>query len=188
MGHFKGTDIYFIKELIYSKGGLPTIANTIGPTGIQVLKQVYHLMCEQQAFYNGKPLDYNQLNLWDKFRITLGLNITEKTEANGKTTFNFEYCGFTTFITPVDGFGRMLPKWFSKKHNTSVPTPYTFGRDPIPSINLYRNTKAKFFMANGGDSVPCAMAKYNAKSGQLVYIANENEFLYMMRETRDMKK
>ncbi|WP_407199381.1 hypothetical protein [Citrobacter koseri] len=43
-------------------------------------------------------------------------------------------------------------------------------------------------MANGGDSVPCAMAKYNAKSGQLVYIASENEFLYMMRETRDMKK
>ncbi len=25
MSHFKGTDIYFIKELIYSKGGYPPL-------------------------------------------------------------------------------------------------------------------------------------------------------------------
>lgn len=63
--------------------------------------------------------------------------------------FNFEYCGFSTFITPVDGVDGILAKWFSNKHNVIVPTPYTFGQDPIPGVNLYRNTKAKFVMANG---------------------------------------
>ncbi|EAX0495419.1 cytoplasmic protein, partial [Salmonella enterica subsp. enterica serovar Schwarzengrund] len=50
---------------------------------------------------------------------------------------------------PVDGVGGILAKWFSNKHNVSVPTPYTFGQNPIPGVNLYRNTKAKFVMANG---------------------------------------
>lgn len=84
--------------------------------------------------------------------------------------FNFEYCGFSTFIMPVDGVGGILAKWFSKKHNVSVPTPYTFGQAPIPGVNLYRNTKAKFVMANGGNSLPCTMAKYNAKTGQFIHI------------------
>lgn len=55
---------------------------------------------------------------------------------------------------PVDGVGGILAKWFSNKHNVSVPTPYTFGQNPIPGVNLYRNTKAKFVMANGGNSLP----------------------------------
>ncbi|EDV0942257.1 cytoplasmic protein [Salmonella enterica subsp. enterica serovar Pomona] len=102
--------------------------------------------------------------------------------------FNFEYCGFSTFIMPVDGVGGILAKWFSKKHNVSVPTPYTFGQAPIPGVNLYRNTKAKFVMANGGNSLPCAMAKYNAKTGQFIHINSDNKFSPIIRETRVIKK
>ncbi|MDI5536326.1 hypothetical protein MJM28_31165, partial [Salmonella enterica subsp. enterica serovar Montevideo] len=39
---------------------------------------------------------------YDKFKVTFGFNVTEKNKPNGKK-FNFEYCGFSTFITPVDG-------------------------------------------------------------------------------------
>lgn len=102
--------------------------------------------------------------------------------------FNFEYCGFSTFITPVDGVGGILAKWLSNKHNVIVPTPYTFGQDPIPGVNLYRNTKAKFVMANGGNSLPCAMAKYNTKTGQFIHITSDNDFSPIIRETRVMKK
>ncbi|EDI6699055.1 cytoplasmic protein [Salmonella enterica] len=102
--------------------------------------------------------------------------------------FNFEYCGFSTFITPVDGVGGILVKWLSNKHNVIVPTPYTFGQDPIPGVNLYRNTKAKFVMANGGNSLPCAMAKYNTKTGQFTHITSDNDFSPIIRETRVMKK
>ncbi|EGR6450931.1 cytoplasmic protein, partial [Salmonella enterica subsp. enterica serovar Reading] len=55
-------------------------------------------------------------------------------------------------MTPVNGVDGILAKWFSNKHNVSVPTLYTFGQDPIPGVNLHRNTKAKFVMANGGNS------------------------------------
>lgn len=48
--HFKGTGIYLIKEQIHTKSGLPSIANTIGPSAIQVVKSVYHLMKEQEFF------------------------------------------------------------------------------------------------------------------------------------------
>lgn len=86
-------------------------------------------MYEQQAFYNGEPIDFNNLDLWDKFKVTFGFNVTEKNKPNGKK-FNFEYCGFSTFITPVDGVDGILAKWFSNKHNVIVPTPYTFGSGP----------------------------------------------------------
>lgn len=36
-------------------------------------------MDEQQAFYNGEPIDFNNLDLWDKFKVTFGFNVTEKT-------------------------------------------------------------------------------------------------------------
>ncbi|EHD03530.1 hypothetical protein LTSEWAN_2348, partial [Salmonella enterica subsp. enterica serovar Wandsworth str. A4-580] len=45
---------------------------------------------EQQAFYNGEapllgePIDFNNLDLWDKFKVTFGLNVTEKIKPNGK--------------------------------------------------------------------------------------------------------
>ncbi len=35
-------------------------------------------MYEQQAFYNGEPIDFNNLDLWDKFKVTFGFNVTEK--------------------------------------------------------------------------------------------------------------
>lgn len=41
-------------------------------------------MYEQQAFYNGEPIDFNNLDLWDKFKVTFGLNVTEKIKPNGK--------------------------------------------------------------------------------------------------------
>lgn len=87
-------------------------------------------MYEQQAFYNSGPIDFNKLDLWDKFKVTFGFNVTEKTKPMVKN-FNFEYCGFSTFIMPVDGVGGILAKWFSNKHNVSVPTPYTSVRTPF---------------------------------------------------------
>lgn len=41
-------------------------------------------MYEQQAFYNDEPIDFNNLDLWDKFKVTFGFNVTEKTKPNGK--------------------------------------------------------------------------------------------------------
>lgn len=35
-------------------------------------------MYEQQVFYNGEPIDFNNLDLWDKFKVTFGFNVTEK--------------------------------------------------------------------------------------------------------------
>lgn len=35
-------------------------------------------MYEQQVFYNGEPMDFNNLDLWDKFKVTFGFNVTEK--------------------------------------------------------------------------------------------------------------
>ncbi len=41
-------------------------------------------MYEQQVFYNGEPIDFNNLELWDKFKVTFGFNVTEKKKPNDK--------------------------------------------------------------------------------------------------------
>lgn len=43
-------------------------------------------MYEQQAFYNDEPIDFNNLDLWDKFKVTFGFNVTEKNKPNGKNS------------------------------------------------------------------------------------------------------
>lgn len=35
-------------------------------------------MYEQQAFYNGEPIDFNNLDLWDKFKSHLDLMLQKK--------------------------------------------------------------------------------------------------------------
>ncbi|MGV3346977.1 hypothetical protein ACGVWS_15000 [Enterobacteriaceae bacterium LUAb1] len=179
MSHFKGTGIFLIKEQIYNKSGLPSLANTIGPTAIQVVKCVYQLMHEQEAFYHGKSLDFNSVNLWDKFKIIFGIDVISKNKINGKTVLNLDYCGFSTFLKPLDGFDRILPKSFSKERNASLITPYTFGRDPISKINLYRDLRSKFFISDGGLGIPAAFAKYSSKNGEIKYIESENEFIHI---------
>lgn len=98
-------------------------------------------MCEQQAFYNGKPLDYNQLNLWDKFRITMDLILQKKLKLMAKQLLTSNIVDLLLLSLRLMVLAGCCQSDFSKKHNTSVPTPYTFGRDPIPSINLYRNAQ-----------------------------------------------
>lgn len=44
-------------------------------------------MYEQQVFYNGEPIDFNNLDLWDKFKVTFGLNVTEKRNPMVKIQF-----------------------------------------------------------------------------------------------------
>lgn len=187
MEYFKGTGIYLIKEQIYTKSGLPSIANTIGPTSIQVVKSVYHLMREQELFYNDSPVNYSNVNTWGKFKISFGIGISEKDKKNGKLIFNLEYCGFSTFITPIDGFDRILPRWLSSKHKISAPTPYKFGRDPISSVNLYGNIRSKFFIENSGDGAPVSLAGYNSKTKDIIYINSEIEFISIAKKLMKIK-
>lgn len=187
MKYFKGTGIYLIKEQIYTKSGLPSVANTIGPTAIQVVKSVYHLMREQELFYNDNPMSYSNVNTWDKFKIAFGIGISEKEKQNGKLIFNLEYCGFSTFITPIDGFDRILPRWLSSKHKINMPTPYKFGRDPINSVNLYGSIRSRFFIENGGDGAPVSLAKYSSKTKETIYINSENEFLTIAKQLVKIK-
>lgn len=84
-------------------------------------------MYEQQVFYNGELIDFNNLDLWDKFKVIFGFNVIEKIKFNGKKIFNFEYCGFFIFIILIDGFGGKLLKWFLEKYNVSVLMFYIFG-------------------------------------------------------------
>lgn len=188
MNFFKGTGIYLIKESLHSKAGLPTLGNTIGPSGIQIVKSVYHLMTEYDAFYEGRPINYEGLSLWDKFKVIFGVDIIERIKPGGNVTLHYEYCGFTTFITPLDGFDRFLPEWFSAKHRMGNFNLFQFGHDPVKNINLYRNSKASFFIDNGGEGIPTAFGKYNSKSKEMVYIRSEKEFMKTIRDIKGIKR
>ncbi len=94
--------------------------------------------------------------------------------------FNFEYCGFSTFITPVDGVDGILAKWFSNKHNVIAPTSSKFGQDTIHGVYLYRTTIAKFAMATGGNSLVCATAKYIENNGPFIIIHRDIQFSHII--------
>ncbi|VEB96046.1 Uncharacterised protein [Cedecea lapagei] len=180
MSVFKGTGLFFIQEKIFNKSGLPTFANTIGPTSIQVVKSVFELIEEYDSFYKGKLIDFEKISLWDQFKVMFGVDVSEIKKKNGKLAFSQVYCGFRTLVKPIDGFDEHLPKSLTKQRNISIPTPYTFGKDPVPNVSLYGNIAANFYISDGGTGVPSAFAKYNSKTKEVRHVASEREFIDTM--------
>lgn len=174
------TGIYFIKEQIYPKGGLPTLANTIGPSTKQIYRMVLQLKIEQDVFYDNKKVNHNDLSTWQQLRVLFDNDIiSQRDKKNGKVIVGLEYAGFDTYVTPFAGFEDTLPKALTNDYlynKDLLPAPFIYGKDPIPSVRLYNNPHVQFFMDQGGRGIPTALGKFDKNNRNLGIIKNETEF------------
>lgn len=163
--HGKATGLYVIIEQIYPKQGLPSIANTIGPNLIQVVRQVFQLYEMEDMYINGKPAIPSTLTPWDRLKASIGLGVDFV--LNGKRKVILEYSGFIDDVQPLPKLASWIPEFLTKQRVFTMPTPYAYGRDPLPTVRLYKNNSAVFIAKDGGAGLPIAVAKYNSHTHQI---------------------
>lgn len=161
----KATGLYVIIEQIYPKQGLPSIANIFGPNLIQVVRQVFQLYEMEDVYINGKPAIPSTLSPWDRLKASIGLGVDFV--LNGKRKVKLEYSGFINDIQLLPKFASWLPEFLTKQRVFTAPTPYTYGRDPLPTVRLYENNRAIFIAKDGGTGITVAVAKYNSHTHQI---------------------
>jgi hypothetical protein len=162
---------YVIVEQIYQKRGLPSVPGTgsvIGPSLYQVVRRVLQVCDEQDVFFEGQRLS-GMPSTWQYLQELLlpGKQIT--TRPTGQREFTLAYFGFKNIIQPLPQVGGLLPEAWTRRYNLGTPpSPFIFGHDPIPQIQLYGNPRAEFVMP-GGQPPPTAVAIYHASGNRLEF-------------------
>jgi len=157
---------YVIVEQIYPKSGLPSVANTIGPSMNQVFRRIMQICDVQDLYFDGTKLP-GMPSTWQYIQefIKPGKQIT--TRATGVKQFMLAYAGFKNMLTPLPKMGNLIPSSLTKEYDLGTPiTPFVYGTDPIPSIQLYSNPRVQFVM-QGGKPPPIAIGIYHKRQNKL---------------------
>jgi len=134
-------DTYVIIEQIHSKNVLPGLKCGIGPSMVQIVRQIIQ-------------------NLIGWRRLT--------TRPTGESQFIRQYVGHQNVVTPLPKIGNLLPEGWTSAHLTPTPTIYHYGHDPIPHVKLYSNPTVNFTMP-GGKPPATAIAIYHKATGRLEF-------------------
>jgi hypothetical protein len=157
---------YVIVEQIHSKSGMPAIGGVIGPQANQVYRRIFQVCDIQDMFFQGKRIS-GFPSTWQYIQefIHKGKQIT--TRPTGKKQLTIAYSGFKNLITPLPKFREALPESLTKQYDLGTPaSPFIYGKDPIPQIQLYGNSKVEF-ITFGGNTPPTAVGVYKGAKGQL---------------------
>lgn len=158
---------FVIIEQIHAKAGLPSAASgTIGPGLFQLYRRVIQVCDVQDMFFEGKRI-FGVPSTWQYIQEFLrpGKQIT--THRTGEQQLHLAYAGFKNLLTPLPKIGSLLPDSWTKQYDLGMPpSVFIIGNDPIPTVKLYGNPRAKFVMV-GGTPPPVAVGVYNQTRNQL---------------------
>ena len=168
---------FLILESIFSKGGIPQVANTVGPALTQVVRMVWGSCDVKDNYYKGKKID-ESWSPWQGVKVLLNQDKIER-KATGATDFNHEYVGFRNVVVPVQQIFNIVPQALTEPRTLSKAFSHEpYGVDPIPAIQLYGN-KSVAFVSSGGDSPPTAMAFYYTETHKLE-LCSEKEMVEIL--------
>lgn len=153
---------FIVIEQVHSKPGMPAQGNTIGPSLQQIYRRIVQVCNVEDTYFRGQRLD-GAPSIWQYIQEYLlpGQRIT--TQATEEKRFVLIYAGFRNILQP-------LP--WTEKYDLGLPpvSVFTYGADPIPSVQLYGNARAEFISPRGMD-MPTAVAVYHQGPRALEYPA-----------------
>ncbi|WP_333994513.1 hypothetical protein [Burkholderia orbicola] len=176
------TGVYLLIEQLHAKSGLPSLANTIGSSNLQIYRTVAQLYETADIYVDNQRALAGEMTMWQMLKGAFGIDVV--TRPNGKTTLVLEYAGFVNNITPLPKIGNLLPEFMTNEYALKVRSPYIFGTDPLPDIQLYRHAKSVFMQRHGGQSPATAMAKYHRRTRELIRLNTISEIDNALRDLR----
>lgn len=156
---------YVIMEQFILKAGLPPPVQQVSPKLYQVYRRVSRVCDVQDMYYQGQRITGAPSNgqmLWDwLFPGTL------TTRSTGEQLLAVEYAGFRASVQLTQqAISNVLVARPVEIDLGFIPTPYTYGRDPIPTVQLYGNPQAEF-VSFGMITPLIAVAIYDPANGSL---------------------
>ena len=157
---------YIIIEEVHTKVGWPSVANTVGPSHLQILRTVLQFCEVQQYLFDGRPMSGAPTPMdYLKEFLTPGRQITQR--STGEKHVLYRYRGFRNLVQLLPEIQDLLPEALTKQYDLGVNhSPFIFGKDPIPPIRLYGNSRAKFVLV-GGKPPAQAIGVYDPSSKKL---------------------
>lgn len=160
---------YVIVEQIHRKAGLPSIPRTggvLGPSLHQVFRRVLQVCAEQDLYFNGRRVEGTPTT-WQYIQELLLPGEQFTTRPTGQRQFVLVYAGFRNIVRPLPRVGNLLPESWTRQYDLGTPpSPFVYGTDPIPTVQLYGNDRAEFVMP-GGQPPPTALGIYHSSAGRL---------------------
>jgi len=105
-------DTYVIIEQIHSKNVLPGLKFGIGPSMVQIVRQIL-LVCDINYIYRDGERVPDKPNGWQIIQNLIGWRILT-TQPTGESQFIRQYVGFRNVVTPLPRIGNLLPEsWTS---------------------------------------------------------------------------
>ena len=176
---------YVIVEQIHPKAGLPAFGNTIGPGLYQVFRRVLQVCDEQDMFFDGRRITGMPLT-WQYIQELLRPGNQITTRPTGQRQFVLVYVGYKNLLTPLPKLGSALPSAWTQEYDLGMPpTPFRYGSDPIPRIELHGNPRAQFVMP-GGKPPAVAVGVFMQRSGllELPSVAQLNRVLTRLLQSK----
>jgi hypothetical protein len=117
-------------------------------------------------FFEGQPIS-GMPSTWQYIQefVRPGRQIT--THPTGERDFVLAYAGFKNIVQPLPRVGNLLPESWTRSYDIGTPpSPFVFGSDPIPCVELYGNPRADFIMP-GGEPPATAVGIYHQTGNRL---------------------
>lgn len=172
---------YIIIEQVHPMTGAPTGLRP-RPGLTQVYRKVFQV-CELQGdyYFDGKPIA-GQPNAWHYIRELMSRQDRLTTTPTGELGWIRAYAGFKNVATPLPPIRDKLPEMVTRERDFGTPpTPFVFGTDPIPHVQLYGRMDIRF-VAFGGRGAPTALVIYDGEDGSLKEVQDPLERQRIMGE------
>lgn len=168
---------FILVEQVYTKSGMPSLGNTIGPSVQQVFRRVIQVCGVQEAYFEGSRI-HGMPSAWQMIQewVRPGQQIT--TQSTGEQKLMLAFAGFRNIVQP-------LPTMAERDLGGPPLGLYVYGSDPVPTVQLYGNPKVDF-VAVGGKGAPTAVGVYDQASAQLELptVADRQLVIQRLLETR----
>jgi len=154
--------MYVVVEEIHPMTGAPTKPSNIGPSLVKVVRHVYQA-CEyqDQYYFDGRPIESGRPTAWQYILHMLSGDGRITTAGSGREGWYHAYTGYRNLVTPLPKIKDILPAAVTKQYDAgALGSPYVFGQDPIPHVQLYGRGDVSF-STMGGMSAPRAIAIYD---------------------------
>ena len=128
--------------------GLDGLGALVSPGGHKVYRRVAQVCDVQDIFFDNERVE-GMPTTWQYLKDFIDSRDRITTRPTGARELTLAFAGDRTMVQFPSVSQFDMPEWWKKEYDVTLPSPFTYGTDPIPHVALYNNPAAMFVMPGG---------------------------------------